>query len=396
MRRILFIAEAVTLAHVARMAALAASLPGDRFTVRLAVDPRYDGLLGDHPVERVPIPCIPAARFRQALETGSPIYDLATLRGYVAEDRRVIADFRPDVVVGDFRLSLLVSARLAGIPSVSVTNAYWSPYARLRIPVPDLPLSRTLGPWLAQLLFDIGRPFAFAAHAAIPNRLLREHGLPAMPRDVRHPYIEADRVCFADLPGLVDAPGAPGHHRTIGPVPWAPPLPDPAWWGELPDDRPIVYVNLGSSGLSSLLPAVSEALAALPVASVIATAGALVLPARPGLWQAPFLNGESACRRSRLVVSNGGSPTGYQALTAGCRLVGVPANLDQHLNSEVLRRAGLGVTVRSDRCTAGRLRAAVEAQLADAAGDARAAAARARIAACDWAANFRAVIDDLR
>ena len=51
----------------------------------------------------------------------------SSLDRYVEEDLRLIDSFRPDVVVGDFRVSLAISARKARIPYVNVTNAYWSP-----------------------------------------------------------------------------------------------------------------------------------------------------------------------------------------------------------------------------------------------------------------------------
>jgi hypothetical protein len=34
---------------------------------------------------------------------------------------------------------------VAGVPYLTVTNAYWSPYARQRFPMPELPLSRRIG-----------------------------------------------------------------------------------------------------------------------------------------------------------------------------------------------------------------------------------------------------------
>jgi UDP:flavonoid glycosyltransferase YjiC (YdhE family) len=137
-RRVLFVAEAVTLAHVARCVTLARTLDPRAYEVRLARDPRYDRLIGDVPFPRVDIRTIPARRFFAALSRGTPIYGLADLTGYVAEDLALIEDFRPDLVVGDFRLSLAVSARLAGVGYVAIANGYWSPYARGPVPVPDI------------------------------------------------------------------------------------------------------------------------------------------------------------------------------------------------------------------------------------------------------------------
>ena len=110
-RRILFLAEAVTLAHVARPVALAKSLDASDWEIRLATDSRYAGAIGTLPFPVEPLWTIPPERFRNALERGSPIYDAASLDRYVEEELRLIDGFGPDVVVGDFRVSLAISAR---------------------------------------------------------------------------------------------------------------------------------------------------------------------------------------------------------------------------------------------------------------------------------------------
>ena len=126
-RRVLFVAEAVTLAHVARPVALAKSLDPSTYEVYVAWDPRFADLFPALPGATVPLRSIACNQFAAALAKGSPLYDSATLRDYVRDDLAVLERVKPDLVVGDFRLSLAVSAPLAGIPYFSVTNAYWSP-----------------------------------------------------------------------------------------------------------------------------------------------------------------------------------------------------------------------------------------------------------------------------
>lgn len=122
--RVLLLAEAVTPAHVARPAALAAGLDPARFDVHFATAPRFDSLLGPLGHVRHDADSITPARFLDALGRGAPVCTTADLRGYVREDLRLIAEVEPDVVVGDFRLSLSASARLAGVPYATITNVY--------------------------------------------------------------------------------------------------------------------------------------------------------------------------------------------------------------------------------------------------------------------------------
>ena len=141
-KRILFFAEAVTLAHVARPLSLARSLDPREHDVLVACDPRFENLSPDLPFPVRPISTIPTDRFLKSLDSGSPVYDVDTLRSYVSEDLEVIREFEPDVVIGDFRLSLSVSARLAGVPYMAITDACWSPYGRQRYRLAEHPMGQ--------------------------------------------------------------------------------------------------------------------------------------------------------------------------------------------------------------------------------------------------------------
>jgi UDP:flavonoid glycosyltransferase YjiC (YdhE family) len=305
--RVLIMAEAVTLAHVGRPAALAAGLDPRRFEVHFAAAPPFDALLGPlSPHTRHDLDSIPAARFLDALDRGAPVYSPDDLRSYVREDRLLLADVRPDVVVGDFRLSLSVSARLAGVPYATITNVYWSSSARQRFPLPELPLTRTLGVRAAEIVFPLARPVAFALHTRPLNRVRREHGLPSLGADLRRTYTDADRVLFADAPELAPPHTSLPGHEFLGPVLWEPAATAPA----LPDGHPLIYVTLGSSGRGRLLAAVVGAFADLPVTVLAASAGAdLPDPLPRNVIAADYLPGIAVARRAALVVCNGGSPT---------------------------------------------------------------------------------------
>lgn len=353
-RRVLFFAEAVTLAHVARPLVLARALDPARYEVQVACSRAYDRFVAAEGFNGPALSSIEPAQFLRALARGRPVYDRATLRRYVDEDRALIEDFRPDLVVGDFRLSLSVSARLAGVPYAAISNAYWSPYAEdTRLAMPVLPLTRALPLPLAQALFDRFAPLALRAHARPLAALRRAAGLPPLPPSLRHTYTDADHVLYADVPALFPTRGLPATHHHIGPILWSPPAPLPSWWHDLPAGRPIVYVTLGSSGMGAVLPRVVQALTALPVTVLVATAGVPVALGRAdNLFTADYLPGTEAAQRSALVVCNGGSPTSAQALCAGVPVLGIASNMDQFLNMRAIVKAGAGRLVRADRCTA--------------------------------------------
>jgi UDP:flavonoid glycosyltransferase YjiC (YdhE family) len=154
-----------------------------------------------------------------------------------------------------------------------------------------------------------------------------------------------------------------------------------------------VYVTLGSSGRLDVLPLVLEALAELPVRAVVATAGRLELTGLPDNLRAyGFVPGSLLSGQASVVVSNGGSTTGYQALAAGTPVVGLPANLDQYLAMQAIERAGAGVTVQARRATASVLRAAIARALSDAEMKASAERVAERFRSHDSGAAFTRLV----
>ena len=389
-RRILFVAEAVTLAHVARPLTLGRALADQPWEVEFACARGFHGMLEGEGWPLHDLDSIAPSRFMQALAKGDPVYDLATLRRYVDQDLELLEKTRPDLVVGDFRISLAVSARLAGIPYATITNAYWSPYARPRYQVPELPLTRMLGPGIAGPLFRMVRPAVFALHTIPMNRLRRLHGMPSLGASLARVYTDADYTLYADLPELIPTFDRPASHRYLGPINWAPDNPLPDWWQALPSGRPVVYVTLGSSGESERLQAILDGLAKASVSVIAATAGR----GRPeripdNAYVTDFLPGDQAASRSSLVICNGGSPTTHQGLAAGVPVLGVCNNLDQYLNMSYLEDAGVGTLTRSGKVSAEGIGREAEDLLKDTDAKRRAEAIATSIARHPAAERFR-------
>ena len=346
-RRILFIAEAVSLAHVARAAALARGLDPERYDVHLACDRRYRHLFETLPVTVHSIRSISSELFQDRLRKGSPLYTIDELRTYVKQDLHLLADLNPNAVIGDFRLSLSVSARAAAIPYLTVTNAHWSPFAKPHFVVPELAITQRFGPRLGQALFTLIRPFVFAQQTSALNQIRKEYGMASIGYSLPNIFTEADETLYADLPELVPTFDRPFQHHYLGPVLWSPEE-RPEWWGTVPPVRPMAYVSLGTSGRPELLSTVLGALHRLGIGALVSTAGRRPPEQRPNnTWVAPYLPGLDAARRADLVICNGGSATVYQAFAAGVPVVGIPTNLDQYLMMDYVQQYGAGESLRA-------------------------------------------------
>lgn len=345
--RILFVAEAVTLAQVVRLAVLARTLDGARYEVHFASAAFDDLVFRGLPVRRWPITSLSPETVARAVARGSRIYNRRTLARYLAEDERVLAQVRPDLVVGDLRWSLAVAAPQAGIPYAALINAYWSPYAvRDGFPLPDHPIVKLLGIKMAERHFPRAMPAVFSYFARPLNDLRRRHGLAPI-GSLPDVLTYGDYTLYPDVPELVPTAGAPPSHHHLGPVLWSPAIALPPWWSKLDPKRPTAYVTLGSSGRTQALSAVLDGLAAEKIQVLLSTAGRPPPGSLPDhTYAAPYLPGDLAARRADFVVSNGGSTTGYQALAEGRPVLGIPFNLDQYLAMNAVAGAGGGVLVR--------------------------------------------------
>jgi UDP:flavonoid glycosyltransferase YjiC (YdhE family) len=359
-KRILLIAESVTLAQVVRLATLAKGLDPSRYEVHFACSEFAPLVFENARFKTWPLRAVDKMKVLEKVERGEWAYDEAVLKGYVEDELALIDQIKPDMVVGDFRLSLAVSAPLRQVPYAALINAYWSPYAvRDGFPVPDHPILKLVGLARATKYFPQALPLAFKHFAAPLNKLRQRHGLPPV-GSLLEVLTFGDFTLYADSPELCPTQNLPATHRYLGHIPWSPgvEVPEAATQGD--PSVPLVYVTLGSSGNLAALKAVLAAISDMPVRALLATAGrriSLDLPKNVAVTD--FAPGEDVARKAAVVVTNGGASTSYQALAVGTPVLGLPSNLDQYLAMTAIERAGAGRLVRAGSATVDEVRAGI-------------------------------------
>lgn len=348
-KHVLLMGEAVTLAHVGRPIVVARSLLADGARVTIATAERYRAWVEQEGATFVPIRCLAQSEFEQRLMAGRPVFQTQELVAAVDEDLALIRHLRPDTVIGDFRLSLGISTRLAGCRYLNLSNAYWSPAANLPPRLPDIPLRRLCGESLGQGLFSAVWPVASWWHARPFRACARRFGVPVDPGGLRAAYTGSDCTLYCDLARLYGLPERGPRHLFLGPLDWAPSTaPANTSWPAAPPSSPRVYLCLGSSGSTAALQTSIDALARTSMSVLVSTAGMAVNPVMsPRIALYPFVNGTRACAEADLVICNGGSPSTYQALLHGVPVIGIARNMDQFMNMSVLERAGVGRCLRA-------------------------------------------------
>ena len=360
-KRILFVGEAVSLAHVTRPLVLAQGLDPERYEVHFGCGPRYREIIeaAGFPVHDLPVQ--PPEQFFRNLYAGKPGYSEETLRQYMRAELRLLARLSPDLVAADTRFSLAISCKLAGIPYATLINAHWSPHYALGFPVPDLPITRFFGERLVRMIMPLALPISLRRMAEPCNRLRRGVGLPAL-AGLHEVYCHGDWTLYFDIPELSPTSSLPPNHRYIGPALWEPEMEMPAWRRFLKTGARRAYVTMGSSGNDRVTLAAVEALRRLGCEVMVSTNEPLPWTAAEGVFSAPVLPGLKAAALADIVVCHGGSGTIYQALAKGVPVLGLCVNADQQLVMQGVESAGAGIgflarkaTPRSIAEAAGRL-----------------------------------------
>lgn len=350
MHKVLLVGEAVTLAHIARPLVYARQL-ALHYQVSIACDTSVHHLVRQEGWEPLTITSLPASQFVSRLKWGKCVFKTRELIGNVHEDMRLLQAFKPDLVIGDFRLSLSISCRLANIPYVGIGNAYWYPGAIGKLPVPELPLTHIFGVRYGQWLFDRMAPSIMKSHCARYNRVRNDFGLDVLSCSLGEIYLDADYTALVDLQECYENVRETKQYRFVGPCVWEPPNTLPEWWGQLDESKPTVFLTLGSSGQVRVVSLVVRAFVKAGWNVMLATAGRRIggeFRGVDGVYVADFLPGRIAVDRAAVVVCNGGSPVSQLAMVAGKPVIGIPSNLDQCLNMAMVRSRHLGIELRPE------------------------------------------------
>lgn len=393
-KRILFVGEGGSLAHIVRPLVLAQLLDPNRFEIHFACALWYKWLLDHSGFTYHPLPTMTRDDFRDHLSQGKPLYNRQTLEEYVPAELDLFKKVSPDLIIGDFRISLGISTELAKIPYASITNAFWSPHSTVKKIVPDLAYTKFTGRGLGQLIFNVAYPLVSKlSHSYGFNAVRKAYGLTPF-KSLEEIYTYGEWTLFTDIPSLAPTTYLPEHQQYMGPILDMPQIEQPAWWQQWPTDKPIIYVGLGSTGNITLMENIVKALAQMDVTVLLATAQRIHLKEWPkNFYVAPYISGLEASKQSQLVLYNGGSGSVYQALSCGCPVLGFPTNMDQFLCMALIETKGAGKRIIGEHANIDNIKKNVQEILSTATFKHNAEKLAIEIKAYDVSKNFNQFID---
>jgi UDP:flavonoid glycosyltransferase YjiC (YdhE family) len=271
--------------------------------------------------------------------------DVETLIRFIEQDRALIEEEAPDVVVIDMRMPSAVAAELAEVPTVTINH--FLPFTghttltswrrRLSMLRHPLRIATRLGS-----IFDRD-PFRTAALQRRFDEAREELGLP--PKDGLP--ITGPCTAFTTTPFL-DPPTGPlpeGWHL-VGPVTWS------ASGGPVPPetgDRPLVFVSQGTLGSKAAIEEIAQGLSGLDAEIAVVTMGAAdhgeIESLGEDITALDFVDNDVWLEAADVAVLHGGHITMSAAARAGTPAVVIPDGRDHWAWAAKTTRLGTGISL---------------------------------------------------
>lgn len=362
MSRILFSPESFNMGETTRCIEIARVARERGHTVLFHVySPKYIGLLESAGLLvhlREPIMSDAEAEQIMALDQGRGVrhpFTTDMVRRRVTAELAAIRDFNADAVVIGSNLTMLLSARIAGVPIF-----YARPYAYSSTYFSKKPVGGELAApgWLRAVARVLSyKPASFV-------RVAREYGLRLPRRTVDMLSADVNLICslFTQLRGdsLVkpDVGVGPIYYRAPGELPQI---------VHEPRDRPLIYVGMGSSGSADILAQVLRQLSAAPV-DVLVGGGVQLSDTHllgnnihfAGTVPAHLLAGHIDAS-----ITHGGEGTVQTACLAGVPFAGIAMQAEQSWNIEECVRYGNALRFTKNDVRRGNMRDILDRLLSD-------------------------------
>ncbi len=352
MKPILFVTDANFLSHLLRSIEIAKAVRAKGHEVLFATDGIYVDFLKKNGFEYRPIFTNDPVHTMKATRSGMFFYyNSDRIKKSVTSEIACINAIDPQVVVGDFRWTLRISAEYCNVPYVGIINTIWTPYYGIFRSISEKMLLRKIfglrfmekiSPYGTRLMMRRrGKPFC---------RLRKQFGITPIKNLNYEMY--GDYNLMPDLPEFCPTTDElPDNFSYIGPL-FA--SDDTLGIPEQKDfpDEPYIYASLGSTATPKMIKTVFDALKNQPL-PVVMTTGKQVLPvaAPSNFIMYDYLSAKQAYSNAQAVICHGGQGTLYQALAYGIPIVGIATHNDQQWNLDRITGLQLGKQFGEDSCT---------------------------------------------
>ena len=270
-------------------------------------------------------------------------------------------------------LSVTISTRAAGIPFVNVLHStsireYYEAGLQSWPDRTDFTFVRWLfrndrekmNRWISRLILKLAAP------AKTYNTIGPKYGLPRFRNFID--LIEGDHTLLADIPEWVGFSEIRPNLHYIGPLPARIDRPIPDEVASIPQDKPIVYFAMGSSGKPALVAEILAGFRNKPyrvIAPVKSHIEQMNVDIPENVVVTGFLPAHKVNPMANISVIHGGQNTVMNACLSGTPIVGIGMHPEQQANLDACVRKGFAVRLSKKRASASDVLAAIDGLLRD-------------------------------
>ncbi len=381
MKKLLFAPEAHNLAEVTRALEIAKVAQKDFECIFLS----YDGtrinyqLVIDEGFEVVELePQLTKEQIQRwwKIDRGEKFGDMfleKDLRERIQSELDLYKKINPVAVVTGFCLSIPISARVAKVPLVWVSQTTWLiEHAKKHATWPDAldyPFFRIVPDKWMDGLSSITTNLSFSLLTNFFNKVAKSYGVGPF---LGSTYFEGDYNLFAEPDDFTDITlpeRLKNNSHYIGSLFAHLKNPIPPEIQTLSKDKPVVYFAMGSSGVEKIVIKILQAFGKMPY-NVIAPVKPLIrkmsVSVPKNVIATDYLPAHKVNPMADISVIHGGIGTVMTACHAGVPIVGIPnGNPEQEWNLDVVARKGFAIRLRKKRVTADQVMRSIESLLAN-------------------------------
>jgi UDP:flavonoid glycosyltransferase YjiC (YdhE family) len=276
----------------------------------------------------------------------------AELEQMIEADIALFKEIKPDIVLTDGRFSAPISTHIAGLKHAAIVNVSSTEYRAL----PYIPFFEWIPEWLIKknsvawkMLNSLNLRLEMLVFDNVMNifkKLSKKYGLKNSVT-ATNCLTGKDITLLADIPEYFPTKNLPSNYHYIGPLTWKSNLPEPSWWPLQKNEKPLIYITMGTTGVKDFFRIVYNLMKKSDLKAIVTTGGQIQnLPSIPEkLYMEDYLDGDLMMESSYVVVCHGGNGTIYQALQQGKPVIGIPTIPDQKFNMRRVEALGVGQTL---------------------------------------------------
>lgn len=351
--KILAIPYSHTLSHISRPLAVAQELHKRGHDILFAGDSPKKAFIEKQGFQVVPLYEISPDILYGNIRAGKlQFVNNSDIDRMIEADLSLFEQIKPDIVLSDGRFTAPISCHIAGIRHAAIVNVSSTEYRALPyVPffdwIPEALLSREKNGWkmLDRLNLSL-EMFVFDQATAYFTRLSRKYGLNKM-ITATNCLVGKDLTLLPDIPEYFPTRNLPPDYHYIGPITLRHELPPPAWWPPETGGNPLVYITMGTTGISDFFEIVCNLFSSSKLTAIITTAGQgkQLTSVEGSVYIEEMMDGDMVMEACDLVVCHGGNGTIYQALRHGRPIIGIPTIPDQAFNMRRVEALGVGCTL---------------------------------------------------